>query len=266
MTKKQLSNDSFIASENISVLLVDDNKVNQFLGKQILRNIGFTKVKVANDGHSALKMIQEHNFDVLLTDVEMPGMNGYELTAAIRKLETAKNGITIIALTANTSKEERQRALKLGMNDYLSKPYSPQELQAALQKHMKSKVGFFMSEFGSTPTNYRSPMASIYTLFNGNKEDVRALLMMLKVQLPENMEQLKAGIINSEWIEVFNSAHKLKSTVKLFNIDSLFIKASGIAEQARNHSEMQLIPGLYDELHAELQGILAMINKELEEI
>ena len=266
MSNDNLSEDSLFTAEKISILLVDDNKINQFLGKQILSNIGYTKVKVAGSGHAALKLINEQDFDILLTDVEMPGMTGYELTTAVRQLTTSKNKITIIALTANSSKEERKHALELGMDDYLSKPYTPEDLQSVLKKHVKLKDNFFIAEFGATKSNSYSPMSSLYALFNGNKEDVRMLLVLLKQQIPECMEQLKKAIINSQWSDAFNAAHKLKSTVKLFNIDSLFIKASGIAEHARNKTEVHLIPGFYDELHAELQGILAMINKELEEI
>lgn len=258
-----------ITNEKVSILLVDDNKVNQFLGKQILRNIGFTNVKVASDGHVALKMITEQNFDILLTDVEMPGMNGYELTTAVRQLDSIKNSITIIALTANASSEEYEHALQFGMNDYLSKPYSPEDLQSVLQKHIKLKNVFFISEYGTAITQEvtgNTPVTPIYKMFNGNKDDVKVLLLMIKMQIPESMDALKSGILCSNWPEAFSAAHKLKSTVKLFMIDSLFNKASGIAELARNQSEVHNIPGLYDELHTELQGVLVMINKELEEL
>ena len=258
--------DPLFTTNEISILLVDDNKVNQFLGKQILRNIGFTNVKVASDGPTALKMINDFEFDILLTDVEMPGMNGYELTTAVRQLGSVKNEITIIALTANATSEEQAHAMQLGMNDYLSKPYTPEELQTTLQKHIKPKGGFFISEYSTIPDARHSPVSSIYTMFNGNKDDVRILLLMLKAQIPECMDLLKTGILKSEWQKAFSAAHKLKSSVKLFNIDSLFKKAANIAELARNENDLQEIPGLYDELHSELQGILALINQELEEL
>ena len=266
MNKIKLDNDPGITPVNISILLVDDNKVNQFLGKQILRNIGFTSVQVASDGFAALKMIHENDFDILLTDVEMPGMSGYELTTSIRQLNEAKKNITIIALTANSSEDEHQRALQLGMNDYLSKPYAPEELQAVLQRHIKAKGHFFIAETGSFNLSIHPPMDAIYALFNGNKQDVKVLLGMLKEQIPTCMDQLKEAIIENNWIAAFNASHKLKSTVKLFNIDSLFNKASLIAESSKNLTEIHLVPSMYDELHAELQGIQALINKELEEI
>ena len=167
--------ESLFTASNISILLVDDNKINQFLGKQILSNIGYTKVKVAGTGLAALKMLNEHDFDVLLTDVEMPGMTGYELTTAVRQLNSEKNKITIIALTANSSMEERKHALELGMDDYLTKPYSPEDLQAVLQKHIKLKDNFYISEFGTFVNNKHTPIASLYAIFNGNKKDVKTL-------------------------------------------------------------------------------------------
>ena len=266
MNKIKLGDEPVFTDDNISILLVDDNKVNQFLGKQILRNIGFTSVQVASDGFAALKMIDENDFDILLTDVEMPGMTGYELTTNIRQLKDNKKNITIIALTANASEDEHERALILGMNDYLAKPYSPEELQTVLQRHIKAKDHFFLSEAGTNTKKFYPPMDAIYALFSGNKEDVKVLLGMLKEQIPSCMNQLKDAIIENNWINAFNASHKLKSTVKLFKIDSLFNKASLIAESSRNQTEIHLVPGMYDELHAELQGIQALINKELEEI
>ena len=76
---------------SFSVLLVDDNRVNQFLGKRILQNLGIQHIELAGNGEDAFYMVQQRDFDVLLTDVEMPGMDGYELSMAIRHSEKTKN-------------------------------------------------------------------------------------------------------------------------------------------------------------------------------
>lgn len=259
------SNEDISSFSSIYILLVDDNKVNQFLGKKILKNLGFINVEVASDGRSALEMLQNKNYNVLLTDVEMPGMSGYELTTAVRNLNHKTNAITIIALTANATAEEKEFALKNGMNDYLAKPYSPNELQEVLQKHVKhesSYTGFeFTLETNATTSN---PVEGLYSLFNHNKDDVRNLLLLLQKQLPESMTSLKNDILADNNESIFNNAHKLKSTIKLFNDDTLFKCVSDITEYARTSRNRELIPSLYDELNKGVSGIMVLINLEIE--
>jgi CheY-like chemotaxis protein len=249
---------------SISVLLVDDNKVNQFLGKKILRNMGITQVEVASDGNAALEILRFKNFDVLLTDVEMPGMNGYELTTAVRNLANGQADITIIALTANATAEEKEFALKNGMNDYLSKPYSPQDLQDVLQKHVRPGESFMGFEKSESVLSSLNPVEGLYSLFNNNKQDVRNLLLLLKAQLPENMSILKNDILSDNHEAIFNSAHKLKSTIKIFNDESLFKCIADITEFARTSQNTSDIPSLYDELSKGVNNILVMINREIE--
>lgn len=257
--------DSGISFATISILLVDDNKVNQFLGKKILKNLGITNVDVASDGATALQMLQQKKFNILLTDVEMPGMSGYELTTAVRKLNDSNNkDITIIALTANATAEEKQYALSNGMNDYLSKPYSPGDLQSVLQKHIKRNDVFMGFENTAVKPQSGNPIKGLYQLFNNNKEDVLNLLILLKTQLPENMQVLKTDILSDDYNAVFNSAHKLKSTIKLFNDDSMFSCICTITENARTNSSIEAIPALFDDLSKGVSNILVLINLEIE--
>jgi CheY-like chemotaxis protein len=251
---------------SVSVLLVDDNKVNQFLGKKILKNLGITNVDVASDGITALQMLQNKNFNVLLTDVEMPGMNGYELTTAVRNLQDNNKDITIIALTANATHAEKEYALQNGMNDYLSKPYSPGDLQDVLQKHIKRPDAFMGIENPIERTMHSNPVKGLYILFNHNREDVLNLLILLKNQLPENMLALKNDILSDNYTAIFNSAHKLKSTIKLFNDDVLFRCICDITENARTKNSIEDIPSLYDELSKGVSSILVLINQEIESI
>ena len=112
----------------LNVLLVEDNKVNQRLTVAMLSKAGH-QVSVANDGAEALERLTERTFDVLLMDLQMPGLDGFDTTRRIRKCE-AKEGahVPIIAVTANAMVGDRERCLAAGMDDYLTKPFSRSEL------------------------------------------------------------------------------------------------------------------------------------------
>ena len=114
------------ARVRLNVLLVEDNPVNQMVAKRTLERWGHSVV-LAETGREAVLIHAEQKFDVILMDVQMPDMNGFEATAAIRAAERASNGdrTPIVAMTAHAMKGDRERCLDGGMDDYVSKPIDP---------------------------------------------------------------------------------------------------------------------------------------------
>lgn len=123
----------------LPLLLVEDDPTNQFLIKTILELSGYT-VDVTSNGQSALQLLTEHDYALVLMDCMMPELNGYETTAAIRDpSSTVRNhAIPVIALTANAMREDRNECLAAGMDDYLSKPLKSADLTDMLQKWLRS--------------------------------------------------------------------------------------------------------------------------------
>ena len=122
------------------ILLVEDNALNSEIAVEILNEYGFL-VDTAENGEVAVEKVKNSvpgNYDLVLMDVQMPVMNGYEATKAIRALaDPALAGITILAMTANAFEEDKKEALECGMDGFLSKPIVMEELLAALQKNLK---------------------------------------------------------------------------------------------------------------------------------
>jgi len=119
--------------QSIRVLLAEDVPVNQLLAEKILNGFGY-EVDVASDGRSALYQLQKNQYDLVLMDLQMPEMDGYETTRQIRQLEPPLKDIPIIALTAHAMQGEREQCLSVGMNDYVSKPFDPEVLWEKIQK------------------------------------------------------------------------------------------------------------------------------------
>ena len=131
----QTSGVNLLAKSNARyrVLLAEDDEISQRLTVRLLENYGYT-VAIAANGREALAAFDDHTFDLILMDVQMPEMNGYECTAVIREKEKNGSGrIPIVALTANAMSGDRERCLKAGMDGYLSKPINKGELIEALQ-------------------------------------------------------------------------------------------------------------------------------------
>jgi len=116
------------------ILVADDNETNQMVAVQILRRLGY-HAEVAADGAEALEAFRTMPFDVILMDCQMPQMDGYEATRAIREAEkTTGKHIPIIAATANAMRGDREKCLAAGMDDYLPKPVKMQELKTTLDR------------------------------------------------------------------------------------------------------------------------------------
>ncbi|MGQ9881428.1 MAG: ATP-binding protein [Armatimonadota bacterium] len=118
----------------LSVLLVEDNEVNRMVAKRMLERLGCA-VDIAGNGEMAVQKVSEHQYDVVLMDVQMPQMDGYEATRLIRERESGSGRHQIIlAMTASAMEGDRERCLQSGMDDYLSKPFREAELRRILAR------------------------------------------------------------------------------------------------------------------------------------
>ncbi|GEP40153.1 hypothetical protein NPS01_38160 [Nocardioides psychrotolerans] len=115
------------------VLVVEDNVVNQMVASGLLESLGYT-VELADDGIAALEVLGRRSFDVVLMDVQMPRMDGYAATRALREVEGGGRRTPVIAMTAAAVDGERERCLEAGMDDYLTKPVDPGALGDALSR------------------------------------------------------------------------------------------------------------------------------------
>jgi PAS domain S-box-containing protein len=119
-------------SARLRILLAEDTPANQKLATYILRDRGHL-VEIAEDGGQAIDLSGQNRYDVILMDVEMPGLNGLEAAAAIRKREAGHRHVPIIAMTANAMKDDRDRCLAAGMDGYLAKPIDRREMIALVE-------------------------------------------------------------------------------------------------------------------------------------
>lgn len=122
------------------ILIAEDNHINQLLIVSMLSKSGY-QVELVNNGHEALSAVQRGDFDLVLMDAQMPGMDGIEATRAIRRLDSAKASVPIVALTANAMSGDRDIYLDAGMNDYVAKPIRLPELLAAIDRYLTPENG-----------------------------------------------------------------------------------------------------------------------------
>lgn len=119
-----------------TILLVEDNEINQEIIIDLLAKTKLS-IDIANDGLEAIKKFNEKEYALILMDIQMPNMNGYETTQVIRKID---KDIPIIALTANAMKEDVEKTIKIGMNKHLNKPIEVEKLYKTLIEFLEKKT------------------------------------------------------------------------------------------------------------------------------
>jgi PAS domain S-box-containing protein len=120
-----------------NILLVEDNLINQQVASELLEDFG-VNVTVRSSGQEALDELRQHDYDMVLMDIQMPGMNGYEATARIRQ-DLQRSDLPVIAMTAHTMSGDRERCLEAGMNDHVGKPVDPDALFAVLVRWIRPR-------------------------------------------------------------------------------------------------------------------------------
>lgn len=128
------------APDGANILIVEDNAVNQLLVMKLLARAGHAAA-IARDGEQALAMVRDESFDVVLMDIQLPGMDGVSVTRRIRDLAGPKAKVPVIALTANAMVGDRDRYIAAGMDDYVSKPIDAKELFAAITRQLARRRG-----------------------------------------------------------------------------------------------------------------------------
>ncbi len=138
-TPESIPYDTSAQSDEIFVLLVEDNVVNQKLAVLILEKVG-CQVDVAENGAEGVKKFKTGNYVAIFMDCQMPVLDGYDATRAIRELEADGSRIPIIAVTANAMKGDREKCLECGMDDYIAKPIMPNDLHEAVSRWCQNSV------------------------------------------------------------------------------------------------------------------------------
>ncbi len=232
---------SFNWKMKLNVLYVEDVTTNQFLIEEILGDWGIT-VDMASDGFEALKMIEKKEYDLILMDIQMPGIDGLETTRRIRAMEDSyfKN-IPILALTASTTDSTRDEIFLCGMQDFVLKPINVDDLRAKIVEH-SSVVDEFkdMKIVDAEPDKEDKNTKIIFErtdkLFLGNLVRYQEFLKMTVEEFKTNLELLNVSIYNDDLTSYRQLRHRMKSIIATFGMTELLKLLDEIKEKLNKGS------------------------------
>lgn len=203
----------------VRVLVVEDNLMNQKLVLQVLKHLGY-QGQVADDGRKAIDILQKDTFDIILMDLQMPVMDGYETTRYIRsKINTT---VPIIAMTAHALPSEKEECLKAGMNDFLSKPFQIEELQLLIRPFLPTENSLLKTPEPAVlaaPVSGRFSPESILKMLGNNVEAVIEILGTYLNDTPEDIEKLQQALDQQDVKEVKRLIHIQKVHTKMLGMN-----------------------------------------------
>ena len=210
----------------LHVLYVEDVTTNQFLIDEILGDWGIT-VEMASDGFEALKLVEQKNYDLILMDIQMPGIDGLETTRRIRAMDNQYfKDIPILALTASTTESTRDEIFLSGMQDYILKPIDVDDLRAKIVEHLKiidefEDLQIIDAESDENEKDTKIIFERTDKLFLGNFVRYQEFLKMTIDEFRVNLELLTFSIYDEDLKKYRQLRHRMKSLIATFGMTEL---------------------------------------------
>ncbi len=253
--------------KNIAILLAEDNEINQDVVIDTIKewNPGIF-IDIAENGLEVMEKIKVNDYHLILMDIQMPTMDGFEACIKIRsELDFPKNKVPIIALTANALQEEKDKAYKAGMNDYISKPFEANELffkiktftcketQEALKndnpiqlqkfkcKHHNKIVKKDIKRFKTkTSRNFKFiDLSYLSRIYKGKKSNINRIIEKYLKEVPSDLKQLRTYFETKNYSGIRASAHSLKPILNYLGLNEMHENAKKIEQNAQAKTNME---------------------------
>jgi len=246
----------------IKILLVEDNAFNQVVAVDTLNLlIKDLDIDIAENGRIALEKVSKKGYDILLMDVHMPDLDGYETTKAIRSSGAAYSEVPIMAMTASATTEEVQKCFKSGMNDCIAKPFDPnvlmQKIAALLSQHVY-EVKEVKREKQSDTTKLIDLTFLKKLTGNDNAYTVKYIDLMLE-SIPNDLIALNNYCSAQEWTNLSGIAHTMKPKINYLGLKEGLEIVSQMEHYGRDQEQLDLLPEL-------IQRLEKILNIALEEL
>ncbi|HBF35132.1 TPA: hypothetical protein DDW35_11285 [Candidatus Sumerlaeota bacterium] len=197
------------------ILLAEDNLINQKVAVHSLERMGHN-IDCAANGRQAVDALNTRAYDIILMDCQMPEMDGYEATVAIRKLQGSKQHTPIIAMTANAIQGDREKCIAAGMDDYISKPFKPDELSTIIQKYLPVVISDMPKDTPQKPA--ASPVkaalvhdrAALMERVDEDEDLCNELIEIYLTEAPLQIAEIKESHAAQDLPRLIRVAHTLK--------------------------------------------------------
>ena len=246
------------AINNIKVLVVEDIALNQLLMKTLLDDFGFER-DIAENGKIAIEKLQNNSYDIILMDLQMPIMNGFETTEYIRKTMNSK--IPIVALTADVTTVDLAKCKAVGMNDYIAKPVDERLLYSKIVSIVKKSSSLKSNDLEPKDIEKSIDLEYLKTRTKSNPKLMMAMIDAYLQQTPPLITAIKESLKDNDWELLKASVHKMIPSFSIMGMSPKYEDmAKKVQDSAIAHENIEEIRHLV----LELETICTLSCKELE--
>ena len=241
----------------LHTLIVEDNPMNRRYLENLLSKWGLTYTAAA-DGVLALQATEKEVFDLILMDIRMPNLDGYETTLRLRNAsQNANQQVPIVALTASALLDEKEKALQAGMNQHLSKPFTPEQLQEVFRQIFPG----FSPQTPST-TTLSLNRTELTELYEGDTGYMHEIFEIFVQTIPNELAQMRQLLEAEDWKSFAAKAHKIKPSFQMVGLGYLSTRAEQM-ERAKKEFDPQDLSADFVNFEAEVLQGLKLVLAEL---
>lgn len=245
------------------ILLVEDNLVNQKVTYHLLQKAGLY-VDIAGNGKEAVEKLEAgKQYDLAIMDLQMPEMDGFQTTLYIRQKLSLP--LPIIAMTASALRNERTKCFEVGMSEYLTKPFAPKELFTHLRRFLNAGNESEDTAAIVEAVQEQKRYDLSYVKEMDDPEYTIEILQLFLETTPPSLEALRQFTLQEDWEEVYQTAHKLKSSLGVLQMDDLLAEVTSIEQSAKEQQKLEGIPRLLKRIVREFNLMKPMLEAELSE-
>jgi two-component system sensor histidine kinase/response regulator len=246
------------------ILLAEDNPVNQTVAVRLLEKMGHT-IMVVGNGRDAVLMAEEQDFDLVLMDVQMPEMGGFEATRAIREKEIGtQKHLPIIAMTAHAMKGDREKCLAVGMDGYIAKPIRVAELVAEIESFSQHREPASEKPAPAPPPSPPKgeciDWQAAWANLEGDSNLLGELALLFLEDLPKQMEAIHLAVEKKQGHDLERLAHRLKGSVGNFAAKPAFQAALRL-EQIARQGDFEQIPAAMGGFECEMRRLESALQE-----
>lgn len=266
INKKSVFSDPLKVLKGVKILLAEDVEINRTLQIEMMKDFEID-VEEASNGNEVLTKIRNKKFDLLLMDIQMPGMGGIETIKEIRN--NIKSSLPAIAITANVMKKDLDRYMEAGFNDYLTKPFKQADLATKLVQVLTKSNAAFLESMKEDHLPLTDELYNLDELKQLSASDPKFPIKMLELfisNFDDTLQLIKTACEHTDFNTAGSCAHKLLPSCRQLSANSLVIKLQSLEILCNSRAEKKEIAGVITEIEQQYKKVKPLLENELKNL